>query len=122
MTLLLVCREGELPEGAVRIVAAGADEIGVFYRGGEYRAYLNRCLHQGGPACEGIHLPRVLDVVGPGNEYRGQTFAEGTMHFICPWHGWEYDVDTGECVADRSMRLRRYDIVRQDGRVYVRLA
>jgi nitrite reductase (NADH) small subunit len=49
MTDILVWRKGELPEGGVRIVQAGAVEIGIFHRGGEYCAYQDYCLHQGGP-------------------------------------------------------------------------
>ena len=30
------------------------------------------------------------------------------MHFVCPWHGYEYDLKTGECAADRRLRLKSY--------------
>ena len=29
----------------------------------------------------------------------GLFFSETEMHFVCPWHGMEYDMKTGECVA-----------------------
>ena len=28
------------------------------------------------------------------------------LHVICPWHGWEYDLENGECATDRRLRLR----------------
>jgi Rieske [2Fe-2S] domain len=55
---------------------------------------------------------RVVDLIGPDRTYLGQAFAD-EMHFVCPWHGWEYDVTTGECAGDRKLRLRKYDVVRR---------
>ena len=39
------------------------DEIGVFFKDGAYFAYSNYCVHSGGPACEGIMINRVVDVI-----------------------------------------------------------
>ena len=38
------------------------------------------------------------------------------MHFVCPWHGMEYDMKTGECVSDRKMKLRSYKVLRKGRR------
>jgi nitrite reductase/ring-hydroxylating ferredoxin subunit len=32
----------------------------------------------------------------------------------CPWHGWEYDLETGVCLADPSRRIAVYS-ADQDG-------
>jgi nitrite reductase/ring-hydroxylating ferredoxin subunit len=37
----------------------------------------------------------------------------------CPWHGWEYDLATGRCHADRRFGLRPYPVDVRDGLVYV---
>ena len=37
----------------------------------------------------------------------------------CPWHGWEFDLETGDMVADRKFRLRKYDVVEKDDGIYV---
>ena len=40
-------------------------------------------------------------------------------HFVCPWHGYEYDMKTGECVSDRKLKLRKYKVVEKGDEVYV---
>ena len=49
----------DFQEGDRRIVFVGDNEIGVFRDGGEFHAYSNFCLHQGGPACEGLTIAKV---------------------------------------------------------------
>ena len=39
----------------------------------------------------------------------------------CPWHGWEFDLTTGEMIADERIRLRKYPVEVRDGTVYVTL-
>ena len=38
---------------------------------------------------------------------------------VCPWHGWEYDLESGVMVADRTFKLRKYDVVEKEGEIYV---
>jgi len=119
MAELFVCKAGEIGEGEVRIVALNEIEVGVYRHGGKYFAYRNHCLHQGGPACEGVMLPKVRDVFGEHKILLGQTFDEAEMHIVCPWHGWEYKLETGECAADARLRLQRFTVVEREGGVYV---
>ncbi len=49
----------------------------------------------------------------------GLSFSEKDMNFVCPWHGYEYDMRTGEHVADRSLRLRKYAVVEKGDEIYV---
>ena len=58
-----VAKASELQDGDRRIVVAGREEIGVFFKDGAYFAYSNYCVHSGGPACEGIMINRVVDVI-----------------------------------------------------------
>jgi nitrite reductase/ring-hydroxylating ferredoxin subunit len=41
------------------------------------------------------------------------------VNFVCPWHGYEYDIKTGECAADRRLRLKSYKVVRRGDEIYV---
>jgi nitrite reductase/ring-hydroxylating ferredoxin subunit len=41
------------------------------------------------------------------------------VNFVCPWHGYEYDLKTGECVPDRKLRLKKYKVVRKGDDIYV---
>jgi len=58
-----VAKASEMQDGDRRIVVAGNAEIGVFYKDGAYFAYSNTCVHAGGPACEGLMINRMVDVI-----------------------------------------------------------
>ena len=119
MPEVFVAKLSELPDGERRIVAHHGLEIGVFHWGGQFYAYQNLCVHQGGPACEGIIMHKVEDVLAPDKTWLRQTFSENDAHFVCPWHGYEYDIKTGECAGNRKLRLQSYEVVRRGQEIYV---
>jgi nitrite reductase/ring-hydroxylating ferredoxin subunit len=119
MAEMLVCREGEIAEGGVRIVRAGTVEIGVIRQGGKYYAYRNHCPHQGGPACEGLRMPQVKELIDADGVYHGKTFDHDDMHIVCPWHGYEFHLADGTHVADKRLRLQKFKVIERDGEVYV---
>jgi nitrite reductase/ring-hydroxylating ferredoxin subunit len=114
-----VGKASEINDGDRRIVFVGEHEIGVFKEKGEFYAYSNFCLHQGGPACEGLTIAKVEERIMPDKTSRGLYFSDTEMHFVCPWHGMEYDMKTGECVSDRRLKLRKYKIVQKGDDIYV---
>jgi nitrite reductase/ring-hydroxylating ferredoxin subunit len=63
--------------------------LAVFNVDGNFHAIDNTCLHRGGPLGEG-------DV-------------EGNV-VTCPWHGWQFDVTTGECVKNPSAKVEVYQV------------
>jgi nitrite reductase/ring-hydroxylating ferredoxin subunit len=119
MTKVYVAPDDEIADGACRIVAHGGQEIGVFKWDGRYYAYRNLCPHQGGPACEGLLMHKVEDVIAPDQTHHGQRFSKTDMHFVCPWHGYEFELGTGECVGNRKLRLKPYRVEAQDHQIYV---
>ena len=113
-----VAKATDMQDGDRRIVVAGRHEIGVFFKDGAYYAYSNYCVHAGGPACEGIIVNQVVDGIAADRTYQGQVFSD-EVHFACPWHGYEYDLKTGECVGDRRLKLRKFEVVRRGEDLYV---
>jgi nitrite reductase (NADH) small subunit len=116
---VLICKKGEIADGDTRLVKAGAVEIGVIFHKGNYYAYQNLCPHQGGPACEGLKLPQVLETIGEQGVHLGMTFDEDDMHIVCPWHGWEFHLVDGTHVIDRRQRLRKFPVVENGDEIYV---
>ena len=114
-----VAKLADFKDGARRIVFVGDNEIGVFRHDGAFYAYSNFCLHQGGPACEGLTIARVEERLRPDKTSMGLYFSASDMNFVCPWHGMEYDIRTGECVADRRLKLKKYQVVQKGDEVYV---
>jgi 3-phenylpropionate/trans-cinnamate dioxygenase ferredoxin subunit len=39
----------------------------------------------------------------------------------CPWHSFDYDVTTGQCVSDPRLRVKTYPVHIEDGYVLVDL-
>jgi nitrite reductase (NADH) small subunit len=116
---LLVGKLSDFDGDARLIVTFGDTEVGVFRRDGNLYAYENFCLHQGGPACEGVVIGKVEPVFAEDRSVVEERFSEKEVHFVCPWHGWEYDLATGECAADRRLRLKKYEVVQRGDEVYV---
>ena len=96
----------EIPPGERKIVEIAGRSIGVFNVNGEFFALRNRCPHQGGPLCIGPVRGFVASP-GPG-EYHLTRHGEILR---CPWHGWEFDIRTGQSWFDpRRVRVRSYDV------------
>ena len=116
---VLVGRRDDFAADQRRIVTIGGREVGVLHHDGRFYAYENRCVHQGGPVCEGRIIGRVEAVLADDKTMLGERFSDTETHLVCPWHGYEYDLATGECAADRRLRLRRYEVVEKGDEIYV---
>jgi 3-phenylpropionate/trans-cinnamate dioxygenase ferredoxin subunit len=97
----------EIEPGSKKIVEIGGRSIGVYNVNGEYFALLNRCPHQAGPLCNGLTYGFLKS--GAVGEYEYSRPGEIVR---CPWHGWEFDVRTGQSWFDPvQVRVRRYNVV-----------
>lgn len=108
-----------IPERGGLLVDLGGVEVGVFKVKGNVRAYVNRCRHQGGPVCTGEIIGRYEQVLRPDRTIAGERFNDEEVRIACPWHGWEYDLDTGECIADRRLSLEAIEVRVRDGQAYI---
>lgn len=105
-----------LPAGSKRMISVDGLEIGVFNVRGTYYALPNHCLHQGGPLCEGSIGGTIIAT--PDSQWKPEWIQEGEI-LVCPWHGLEFDMTTGRCMAQRRVRLRRYPVRVTDGVITV---
>jgi 3-phenylpropionate/trans-cinnamate dioxygenase ferredoxin subunit len=101
----VVATVDEIPPGGRKVVEVGGRSVGIFNVNGEYFALRNRCPHQGGPLCAGRTAGFLTSSV-PG-EYKYSRAGEMVR---CPWHGWEFDMRTGQSWFDPKLRVRRYDV------------
>ena len=101
----------ELPPGSRKLVDVGGRAIVIFNIGGEFFALLNRCPHQGGNLCEG-RLIGLVESSEPG-AYR---YSRQGEILRCPWHGWEYDLASGQSFVGRSEpHVRAYPVTVERG-------
>ena len=118
---VLVGRVEEFDEFDRKIILTDGMKVGVFRVDGSYYAYENRCMHQGGPVCEGRIVAKVEAVLEEDRNVLREKFSATEQHLVCPWHGYEYDVRTGEQAGDRRLKLNRFDVTERDGMVYVQV-
>jgi 3-phenylpropionate/trans-cinnamate dioxygenase ferredoxin component len=96
-----VARLEELTAGVPRLVEAQGRRIVLARVGDAVYACADGCAHRGGPLSEGR--------------------LSGTR-LACPWHGWHYDVRTGQCVfPGRGAAVASYPVAIADGEIHVEL-
>jgi nitrite reductase/ring-hydroxylating ferredoxin subunit/hemoglobin-like flavoprotein len=88
-TKVLVGSSAEIPEGERKIVHVGNMTVGVFHHKGNWYAVRNLCLHRGGPVATGA--------------LEGDTLT-------CPWHGFQYNVTTGQLLVDPNAKLDTFGV------------
>ncbi len=108
----------EFPPGTRRVVKVRNAEVGVFNVGGEFYALPNVCTHQFGPVCDGIVSGTMVCNAETG--WRHEWVRDGEI-IACPWHGLEFDLTTGRCLANPRVRLRMYPVSVEDGQVKLTL-
>ena len=95
-----VASAAEIPQGQGKLVETNGRQLAIFNVDGAFHAIDNVCKHQGGPLAEG--------------ELEGCTVA-------CPWHGWTYDVSSGECLEDSESSVERFEVKLEGADIYVKL-
>ena len=84
------CARLELPDG---------NELAVYNVGGEFYATENFCPHRGAPLADGVLCGHIVE---------------------CGWHGWQFDVRTGECLTVTE-KLKTYRVRTEEGMLKVEI-
>ncbi|NOU87601.1 Rieske 2Fe-2S domain-containing protein [Paenibacillus sp. LMG 31460] len=101
----IVAIVGDIPPGTHKIVEVEGRSVGIYNINGGFHALRNICPHQGAELCKGMVTAAVVSS-GPGDF---QFEREGEI-VRCPWHQWEFDIQTGCMIIDSSMRTKTYDV------------
>lgn len=111
MSRRVVARASEVKPGSCKIVTVLGREVGLFNIGGEYFALSNRCPHKGAELCRGM-IVALVGSSGPGTYHLSRP-----GEFIrCPWHGWEFDIRTGQSWCDpKSVKARQFAVKVEPG-------
>jgi 3-phenylpropionate/trans-cinnamate dioxygenase ferredoxin subunit len=102
----VVGRVSDLPEGGRLLIELQGHKVGIFHVRGRYYALLNRCPHMGAELCRGSILGH-LEAAGPG-EFN---YDASRSLVRCPWHGWEYDLATGQSYFDSRVKPYPVDVL-----------
>lgn len=90
----------DLKLGECKVVEAKARTLALYNVNGTYYATDNTCLHRGGPLGEGDLDDKMI---------------------TCPWHGWQYDVTTGENTSDPNSKVETIEVKVEGDNVQVKI-
>lgn len=96
-------RVEDVPPGTMVTLRAGAVEALIINLDNRLSAFRNACAHQGLPLDGGRLDP-----------------ATGTL--TCPWHGFCFDAESGECLTAPQAQLEPFPLRVEEGVIWVRLA
>jgi 3-phenylpropionate/trans-cinnamate dioxygenase ferredoxin subunit len=107
----VVAKVDEIPPGSRKSVKVAGRPVVVFNVEGEFFALLDKCPHQGAPLCKG----RMTGFVTSDGVGRFRISRQGEI-VMCPNHGWEFDVRTGQSYFDPAhTKVKMYPSERQQG-------
>ncbi len=91
----------DIPDGGSMVFAVEGREVAVFRREGQLFAIDDHCPHKKASLAAGS-----CDALG----------------VACPWHGWQFDLRTGESLDHPGFRVATHTIEERDGELWVTLA
>ena len=90
----------DIPMGESLVIEQGGHSVAIFNISGNFHAINSLCPHQGGPLGEGL--------------------VDG--HIVtCPWHGWQFDVTTGESPLNSTVTQPCYELKVEGNDVLLKL-
>ena len=93
-------KRNEIPSETGKYIQIQGREIALFNIEGKVYAINHVCPHQGGPLAEGG--------------------TDGAV-VTCPWHGWSFDVRTGECTFNPSIKQETFKVKEEGEEVFVEI-
>jgi nitrite reductase/ring-hydroxylating ferredoxin subunit len=109
----------DFPPGSHKIVKVRNIEIGIFNVEGTLHALPNVCPHQYGPLSKGTVGGEMSCNAQSG--WKFQWGRDGEI-LTCPWHGLEFEITTGRCLAPQKYSVRVFPIRVVDGEVRLKLS
>lgn len=93
-----VARRDEVPADTGKHVEVHGRGIALFNVSGHICAINPVCPHQGGPLAEGGLDGKVV---------------------TCPWHGWQFDVTTGVCTFNESIKQETFKVKEEGEDIFI---
>jgi nitrite reductase (NADH) small subunit len=98
--VVTVGRVEDVPLGrGATVELLNGSELALYNVEGEFFAIENFCPHKGAPLADGRLCGRVVE---------------------CDWHGWRFDLRTGECL-NATGPVETYEVIIEDGWIKIRV-
>ncbi|MFQ5932704.1 MAG: Rieske (2Fe-2S) protein [Nitrospiraceae bacterium] len=95
---IAIAKVSDVPPGSCISVEAHGVGVALCNLNGSFYALDNTCPHAGGPLGEGTLLGEIL---------------------VCPWHGWRYNVRTGERPENPDFKVACYAVEVEGEHIHV---
>jgi nitrite reductase (NADH) small subunit/3-phenylpropionate/trans-cinnamate dioxygenase ferredoxin subunit len=89
----------EVPTEGAKAFVVGPDKIAVFHQTTGWSALEDTCPHRGASLAEGF-------------------ICDGRI--ACPWHQWEFDLQSGACAAIPGAKVKVYPVEIRDDAIWIR--
>lgn len=97
-----IARTDEVPEDQPLVVVHNGWRIAIYRDSDQYYACLDVCPHMGA--------------------FLSRGYCEGVV-VTCPWHNWEFDLRTGQCLSNESgLTVQKFDIKEVNGILQIPLS
>ena len=97
--VITVGRTDDVPPGrGATVELLDGRELALYNINGEFYAIENFCSHKGAPLADG--------------NLCGHTIQ-------CDWHGWQFDVRTGQCLTTTSGDIESFEVLIEDGKIKI---
>jgi nitrite reductase/ring-hydroxylating ferredoxin subunit len=98
--VVTVGRAEDVPPGrGATVQLLNGTELALYNINGEFYAIENFCPHKGAPLADGNLCGHMVE---------------------CDWHGWRFDVRTGECLTNSS-NVETYEVIIEDDLIKLRI-
>jgi nitrite reductase/ring-hydroxylating ferredoxin subunit len=112
MSTIDVCALADLEQGAITEVRVGKLRAAATIHNDRVYVFQAGCPHRGGPLTRGAIRARVT------GERPGDMQLDGERPVVtCPWHNFEYSLETGEALWHPDLRILTFACEVVDGRV-----
>lgn len=112
---LRACRIDELPRDRFHIVQLGRERVGLVRTADGVRALRDLCPHMGARLCQG-DVRGLMWATSPDEV----VYDERTLVVRCPWHRWEWSLETGAPIGRvTNLRAKTFEVEVVDGDVFV---
>jgi nitrite reductase/ring-hydroxylating ferredoxin subunit len=104
MARIVAASIGDIPKGGNKRVTIMGRPIVIFSHDSEFFALSDKCPHEGASLCMGLRIGvSRSETVGVFEHSRPGEMVR------CPWHGWEFDIRTGQSYCDpKKLKVRAF--------------
>lgn len=108
---------GDFYKKGCHLVEVKGRKLGIYKIDDRFYAVLNACPHKGAPLCMGSSDGTMLP--SKPNEFK---YGLENQVIRCPWHGYEFDITTGEAIfGTTNKKAPVYPVREEKGELYVEL-